>query len=220
MRDDDRRVASARVAAGLLQRHGIDDEQPRVRRYGPSRGETAGNGGGGGGAVLAFLDALASGSGASRRARASASDSNAAIARSGFVFLRSDAEPVQQASRTGGSLVENAQGVDADAQPVHHVIEWAPCSAPACRSARPPHTAHFGSRPKQSHPRRSLRESRVESASGRSGASSRSPLRAASRPWAGSRSPARYECGRISHSPLALARWSAGHSSGPRRRRK
>ena len=31
------------------------------------------------------------------------------MARRGFVFLRSPAEPVQQASRTGGSLVENAQ---------------------------------------------------------------------------------------------------------------
>ena len=98
---------------------------------GLSRGDTAGNGGGGGGAVRAFFDARASGSGASRCERASASDNNAARARSGFVFLRSPAEPVQQASRTGGSLVENAQGVDADAQPVHHVIECAPCSAPA-----------------------------------------------------------------------------------------
>ena len=115
---------------------------------GRSRGETAGNGGGGGGAVRAFLDALASGSGASRCERASASDNNAARARSGFVFLRRPAEPVQQASRAGGSLVSNAHGVEADAQPVNHVMEWEPCSAPACRRARPPHTAHFGSRPK------------------------------------------------------------------------
>ena len=50
------------------------------------------------------------------------------------MFLRSPAEPVQP-WRTGGSLVENAQGVDADAQPVHHVIAWMSCSAPACRGA-------------------------------------------------------------------------------------
>ena len=71
-----------------------------------------------------FFAARASGSGASRCARASASDNNAARARSGFVFLRRPAEPVQQASRAGGSLVENAQGVDADAEPVHQGMEW------------------------------------------------------------------------------------------------
>ena len=98
---------------------------------GRKRGDTAGSGGGGGGAVLAFFDARASGSGASRCARVSASDNNAAIARSGFVFLRKPAEPVQQASRAGGSLVENAQGVDALAQPVHQVMLCPPCSAPA-----------------------------------------------------------------------------------------
>ena len=93
---------------------------------GRSRAETAGGGGGGGGAFRAFFDALASGSGASRRARASASASSATRARSGFVFLRGPAKPVQQASRAGGALVTKEQGVEAEAQPVHHVIECAP----------------------------------------------------------------------------------------------